>query len=84
MAVAEHLDFDVAGIGDGALQDHGRVAERALRFGPRAAQRIEKRRGVRDQPHAAPAAAGGGLDHHRESRFARPRRNIAPSLWSAP
>ena len=63
VAVAEHLDFDVAGIDDGALQDHGGIAERALRLRPRAAQRIRKCRGVRDQPHAAPAATGDRLDH---------------------
>ena len=67
MAIAEHLDFDVAGIGDGPFQDHGGIAERALGFGSRAAQRIRKRRGIRDQPHAAPAAAGDGLDHDRKA-----------------
>ena len=53
VAIPEHLNFDVAGIDDGALQNHGRIAERALRFGASAAQRIRKSRGVRDQPHAA-------------------------------
>ena len=63
IAVAEHLDLDVAGIDDGALQDDGGITERALRLRPRAAQRIRKCRGVRDQPHAAPAATGDRLDH---------------------
>ena len=67
VAVAEHLDFDMAGIDDGALQNDGGVAERALRLRPCAAQRIRKCRGVRDQPHAAPATAGDRLDHDGEA-----------------
>ena len=43
----------------------------ALRLGARAAQRIGKRRCVRDQPHAAPAAAGDGLDHHGKADLVR-------------
>ena len=40
MAISEHLDFDVAGIGDRALQDYGGIAERALRLGARHYARI--------------------------------------------
>ena len=46
------------------------IAERALRFRPRAAQRIRKRRRIRDQPHAAPAAAGDRLDHDGKADLA--------------
>ena len=67
MAVAEHLDFDVAGIDDSALQDHASVAECALRLRPRAAQRVRECGGIGDQPHAAPAAASDRLDHHGEA-----------------
>ena len=66
VAIAEHLDLDVAGIDDGALQNHGGIAERALRFGARAAQRVRECRGIRDQPHAAPAATRDRLDHDGE------------------
>src|SRR5258707_14730337 len=62
--VAEYLDFDVTGIGDRPFEDHGRITECALRLGSSAAQRIEKHFGVSNLPHAAPAAAGDGLDHH--------------------
>ena len=46
----------------------------ALRLGARAAQRIGKRSCVRDQPHAAPAAAGDRLDHHGKADLVRPPR----------
>ena len=39
----------------------------AARLGARAAQRIGKRGGIGDQPHAATAAAGDRLDHHRKA-----------------
>ena len=79
VAIAEHLDLDVARLDDRALEDHGRIAERALRFGSRAAQRVGQRGGVLHQPHAAAAAAGHRLDHHREADLAglRDHRGIA-------
>src|ERR1700722_11312049 len=33
VAVAEHLDFDMAGIDNGALENYRRIAEGSLRFG---------------------------------------------------
>ena len=60
--VAENLNFDVAGIDDRALEDHGGIAERGLRLGARTAQGIGEGCCIRDQPHAAPAAAGNGLE----------------------
>src|SRR3954471_21347088 len=68
-SVAEHLNLDVAGFEDRSLQNHAGVAERALCLGARAAQRIGKRARIGDQPHAAPAAAGDGLDHHGKSNL---------------
>ena len=65
--VAEYLNFDMAGIDDRALQDNGGVAERALRLGSRTAQGTRDGCCIRDQPHATPAAAGNGLDHHGEA-----------------
>ena len=67
VAVAEHLDFDMSGIDDGALQNDGGIAERALSLGSRAAQRVWKGGRIRNQPHAAAAAAGDGLDHDGEA-----------------
>ncbi len=78
--VAEHLDFDVARIENRALQNDGRIAERALRLGSRAAQRIRKGRRIRNQPHAATAAAGDGLDHHGESDVFRLREHRGVAL----
>jgi len=65
--VAEYLNFDMTGIDDRALQDHRGAAEPALRLGARAAQSIKESCCIRDEPHAAPATAGNGLDHHGEA-----------------
>ena len=70
MAIAEHLDLDVAGIDNRPLQNHGGIAKRARRLRSRAAQRIGKRSRIPDQPHAAPAAAGDGLDHDGKTDLA--------------
>src|SRR5437588_7224148 len=81
--IAEHLDFDVAGIFDRPLQDHGGIAERALRLGSRAAQQPWKRRRVRNQPHAAPAAAGDRLDHYGKTDLAGLREHGGLALVRA-
>ena len=81
--VAEHLDLDMAGIDNRALQDHGGVAERGFRLGARAAQGIGKRGGVRDQPHAASAAAGDGLDHDGKADPAGFRKHRGVALVGA-
>ena len=75
MAVAEHLDFDVARPREIFLEIDRVVAERGLRLGARGGERVEtgRRRLARDL-HAAPAAAGRRLDQHREAdRLARSR-----------
>ena len=83
VAIAEHLDFDMAGIGYRAFEDHSGIAERALRLGSRAAQRIRKRRRIRDQPHAAPAAAGHRLDHHGKADLLGFRQHHGVALVGA-
>ncbi len=65
LAVAQHLDFDVARLLQIFLDIDGVVAEGGLGFAARGRQRGGKfGRAARDL-HAAPAAAGGSLDQHR-------------------
>ena len=78
-SVAKHLDLDVAGIGNRALENNGAIAERALRLGARAAQGIGEP-GCIDLPHAAPATAGDGLDHHGKADLFLASASIAASL----
>ena len=67
LAVAEHLDLDVARLGQVLLDVDGIVAERGLGLRARGRQReAQIGRRVRDL-HAAPAAAGGRLDQHGEA-----------------
>ena len=64
MLVAEHLDFDVAGIDDEFLDEDAVVAERGFGFGLGEIKTFgDFGRRMRD-PHALAAAAGGRLDHH--------------------
>ncbi len=65
VAVAEHLHLDVARPGDDLLQQHARIAEGRLRLALRALQRRGEVALRLHQPHAAAAAAGHRLDHHR-------------------
>ena len=65
MLVAQHLDLDMARIGDEFFDEHAVVAERGLRL--RLGARIAFRHlgfGIGDA-HALAAAAGTGLDHDR-------------------
>ncbi len=65
VAVADHLDLEVAPGLDVLLDQHGVVAERARRLPARGGDRLgELRRGPAD-PHALAAAAGGRLDQDR-------------------
>src|SRR5690606_11874320 len=65
LAVAEHLDLDVARQFQVFLDVERVVAESRLRLGPRGAHRFRQLvRGARDF-HPAPAAAGGRLHQHR-------------------
>jgi hypothetical protein len=70
-SVAEELHLDVARALDEALAEHPVVAECRLRLAPRRRQGVLELGLVADDPHAAPAAAGGRLDHEREADFPR-------------
>src|SRR5205823_1237100 len=63
--VAEQLHLDVARALDVALAENGRVAERGLGLAPCRRERLVELRRLADDPHAAPAAAGRGLDEER-------------------
>ena len=65
VGVAEHLHLDVPGPGDDLLEQDAGISERRLRLALRALERGRKIRVALDQAHAASAAAGHGLDHHR-------------------
>jgi hypothetical protein len=65
--VAEHLDLDVARPDDRALEVHGVVAERAAGLALGAVERGGELGRALHQAHALAAAAGRGLDHHREA-----------------
>ena len=65
VAVAEHLDFDVARALEIFFEVDCVVAEGGLGFRARGRQRIGSSARVARDLHAAPAAAGGGLDQHR-------------------
>ena len=69
LAVAEHLDLDVARLLQVLLHVDAVVAEGGLRLSARRRQRHAEIAGrVRDL-HAAPAAAGGGLDQHGKAHL---------------
>ena len=62
--VAEHLNFDVAGIDDEFLDENAVVAERCLGFGLGETKPFGDFGSRMRDPHPLAAAAGGGLDHH--------------------
>ncbi len=64
MLVAEHLDFDVAGVDDELLDEDAVVPERGLRLRARPGEAFRDFVAGTGNPHALAAAAGGGLDHH--------------------
>ena len=61
--VAEHLDFDVAGIDDEFFDEDPVVAERGLGFGPGKTKSFGDFGSRIGDPHSLAAAAGGSLDH---------------------
>ena len=65
MLVAEHLDFDVAGIDDEFFDEDAVVAERGLCFRLRKLETFRNFGARMRDAHALAAAAGGRLDHHR-------------------
>src|SRR6185312_12737406 len=65
VVVGDHLDLDMAGVGDKALQEHHRVAERALSLALRALEcDFEFIRGE-DLADTAAAATTTGFDDQR-------------------
>ena len=64
MLVAEHLDFDVAGIDDELFDEDAVVAERGFGLGLGEVETFGDFGFRMRDPHALAAAAGGGLDHH--------------------
>ena len=62
--VAEHLDFDMAGIDDEFFDEDAVVAERGLCLGLGEVEALGDLALRMRDPHALAAAAGGGLDHH--------------------
>ena len=72
-AVGEHLHLDVPGLRDVALEEHRIVAEGRRRLALRPREGGIEVPGPLHRPHAAPAAARGGLEQHRPTdgfRFA--------------
>ena len=65
MRVGQHLHLDMAGTGDIALQQQRAVAEGRGGFALRGGERGRQVLRPLDDAHAAPAAAGRGLDQHR-------------------
>ena len=66
VAIAEHLDLDVARLEDRLLDVDERVAEGALGLAPGALERVRRApSSLVDEAHALAAAAEGRLDQHR-------------------
>ena len=71
MAIAEHLDLDMAGI-DHRLFDQQLAAAKGVGgLRARRSNRVAQFGFVMDQPHSASAAAGRRLDHHRQAGLLR-------------
>jgi hypothetical protein len=64
MLVAQHLDFDMAGIDDEFFDEDAVVAERSLGFGLGETKALGDLGLGMGDPHTLAAAAGGSLDHH--------------------
>ena len=69
--VGEELDLDVARTLDVALEEHRVVAEAGERLALRGLDRFVELLRRADDPHAAPASAGRGLDDQREPDLLR-------------
>src|SRR5439155_1830459 len=70
VAVAEHLDLDMARLLDVPLDVHGGVAEGRARLRARRAEGAGQLAGSADEPHPLAAAAHGRLDHDRVPHLA--------------
>jgi hypothetical protein len=76
VGVAEHLELDVARLGDELLEVHAVVAERRARLGLRDADAGAQLLLVERHAHAAPAAACYRLDDHRVADRLRQRQRL--------
>ena len=70
VGVGKDLDLDMPRIHDGLLEDQLARAESAFRLGARGADRFHEVGVAFDETHAAPTAAGRGLDHDRQADLA--------------
>src|SRR4029078_5671545 len=71
MTIADDLHLDMARLADQALDIDVAVAESRLGFGLAARIGLLQLRSLLDEPHAAPAAPGNGLDHDRTAAAER-------------
>jgi hypothetical protein len=86
LAVGDHLDLDVPGTGDQALQEHHAAAERPRGLLPGALVGVGELGLARDLADAAPAAARGRLQHQRVADPRRRRQGVVqgPDRAAAP
>ena len=84
LPVGDDLDLDVPGSRDQALKEHGAAAERAQRLGAGPLERLGEVPGRRDDPDAAPAAAGSGLEHQRVADALRRGQGVLQRRDRAP
>ena len=75
--IGEDLHLDMARIANGAFENQFVRSERVARFRTRARHRIGEIERGRDEPHAAPAAAGRRLHHQRKADARGFRRHFA-------
>src|SRR5258707_8833110 len=63
--IAEHLNFDVTRVLDELFDQDAVISERALGLGADRRIALFRVAPIPGDANALPAAAGGGLDHHR-------------------
>ena len=76
LAVAQHLNLDMARTREIFLEIDGVVAERGLGFGARGRERLGEFLRRLGDLHAAPAAAGRRLHQHRKADGLRHRQRL--------
>ena len=74
LRIGQDLHFDVPGAHHSLLEEHGRVAECAVRLAHRGLERIPKLLGLVDAAHATPATARDGLGEDREADVGSARK----------
>ena len=82
-AVGEDLHLDVPRLDHGLLDEHRRVAERALGLAHAGLDRLAQVAGLVDPAHAAAAAAGDRLDEQRERHVPARTRRARRRPWTA-